>query len=141
MPARILTLLLLALCAWPAQARTATARIDSVRMAGVELDAVTVRLDWPPGATRGELAIEAARIAAPALGPEFRQVRWQCALAPSDDAGWRCAGPLRGRDGVAMQLAVDLSSARTEAALARGDARVQLRRSAAAPDALSSAPL
>ena len=135
MPARILTLLLLALCAWPVQARTATARIDQVRMAGVELDAVTVRLDWPVGAARGELSIVAGRIAAPALGPDYRQVHWQCALVPGGDDGWTCAGPLRGRDGVRMQLAVDLSPAHTEALLARGDARLRLRRSAGAPDA------
>lgn len=135
MPARILTLLLLSLCAWPAQARTATARIDSVRAAGIELDGVTVRLDWPAGAGGGELTIEAQRIAAPDLGPRYRDVRWQCALAPTGDDGWRCSGPLHGSDGVAMRLAVDLSAARTEALLVRGEARLQLRRNAAAPDA------
>lgn len=135
MPARILTLLLLALCAWPVQARTATARIDQVRVAGIELDTVTVRLDWPAGNARGELSIEARTIAAPALGPEYQQVRWQCDLAPAGDDGWTCAGLLRGRDGVRMQLAVDLSPARTEAVLARGQARLRMRRSAVAPDA------
>ncbi|WP_156911567.1 hypothetical protein [Luteimonas sp. J29] len=134
MPARILTLLLLALCAWPAQARTATARIGSLEVAGAELDGVVVRLSWPAGAAHGELSIQAARIAAPALGPEYRQVRWRCPLSHDGAGAWHCAGPLQGRGGARMHLSVDLSSVCTGARLSQGNARLQLRREAVAPD-------
>ncbi|MDH5834771.1 hypothetical protein [Luteimonas kalidii] len=135
MPARILTLLLLMLCAWPAQARTATARIDTIRASGAELHGVTVHLDWPAGAARGTLRIEAARIEADALGYRFRDVRWTCPLASAESARWSCSGPLRAAGAGDMQLAVDLSSVRTDGTLARGDARISLQRTAASPDA------
>src|SRR5690606_24495176 len=103
-------------------------------VAGVELDGLVVRLSWPAGAAHGELTIEAARIAAPALGPEYRQVRWRCPLSHDGEGAWRCAGPLQGRGGADMHLAVDLSPAYTGARLSRGDASLRLHRDAAAPD-------
>src|SRR5690606_25267065 len=111
MPWRILTLLLLALAAAPAVARTATARIDAITSAGVELRDVRVRLHWPAQAAQGELRIEAARIEAPALGYRFTGVRWQCPLARQQGEAWRCEGPLRGQGGAPLPLAVDLSPA------------------------------
>src|SRR5690606_15105661 len=135
MPARILTLLLLALCAWPVQARTATARIASLEVAGVRFERLVVRLHWPAGAAQGELSIAADRIAAPGLGPEYRQVRWRCPLRGDGAGDWRCAGPLQGRGGAPMRLEVDLSPAYTDARLSQGEARLRLRRNAATPDA------
>ncbi|TYT25594.1 hypothetical protein FZO89_04575 [Luteimonas viscosa] len=135
MPARILTLLLMALAACQVQARTATASIATIRAPGVELRDVRVRLHWPAGATSGELRVEAARIEADALGYRYEDVRWQCPLARADDDAWRCAGPLRGQAGAPMHLSVDLSSARTDAVLSQRGARLAVHRNAAAPDA------
>ena len=135
MPWRILTLLLLALAANPAQARTATARIDAIHAAGVELRDVEVRLHWPAQAGRGELRIQAARIEAPALGYRFARVQWQCPLAPPREGAWRCEGPLQGQGGAPMRLAVDLSPASTDARLSRDGAVLSLQRVAASPDA------
>ena len=135
MPWRILTLLLLALAAAPAVARTATARIDAITSAGVELRDVRVRLHWPAQAAQGELRIEAARIEAPALGYRFTGVRWQCPLARHQGEAWRCEGPLRGQGGAPLHLAVDLSPASTDAVLSGGDARLALHRNAGSPDA------
>ncbi len=132
---RILTLLLVALAAAPAAARTATAHIDRIDAAGVELRDVRVRLHWPSEAPRGELRIEAARVEAPALGYRFADVRWDCPLARPQDSGWRCEGPLRGDGGAALRLAVELSSATAEAVLAGGRSRLALHRTAASPDA------
>ncbi|WP_202839920.1 hypothetical protein [Luteimonas saliphila] len=137
MPVRILTLLLMAFAACQVQARTATASIATIRAPGVELRDVRVRLHWPAGATSGELRVEAARIEADALGDGYFDVEWECPLARAQDDAWQCAGPLRGKGGAPMRLAVDLSTARTDAALTQGDARLALHRNAAAPDTTS----
>jgi hypothetical protein len=134
MPVRILTLLLLALAAGPSPARTATAYIETIHAAGVELRDVRVRLHWPASAARGELRIEAAGIDAPALGYRFRDVRWHCPLARPEGDAWRCDGPLQGRGGTPLRLAVDLSPASTDARLSRGDAHMTLQRTAASPE-------
>ncbi len=135
MPWRILTLLLLVLAAWPAAARTASARIDAIDAAGIELRDVRVRLYWPAQASQGELRIEAARIHAPALGYRFAGVRWECPLVRPGSGAWRCEGPLRAGDGSPVRLAVDLSPATTDAVLSGGGARLALHRDAARPDA------
>ena len=135
MPRCILALLLLAMAVPPAQARTATARIERIAMAGVELENVVVRLDWPADASRGELRIDAARIEADGFGYRFDRVRWQCPLSRTARDGWRCDGALRAGGGAPMRLSLDLSAATTDAELSRGDARIVLRRSAAMPDA------
>lgn len=131
---RILTLLLLALATVPASARTATAHIDRIDAAGVELRQVRVRLHWPAAAAQGELRIDAARMDAPALGYRFAGLRWQCPLAPPQDDRWRCAGPLQAQGDAPLQLAVDLSPARTDAVLSGAGAKLALRRDAASPD-------
>ncbi|MGJ4802509.1 hypothetical protein [Luteimonas sp. SDU82] len=131
---RILTLLLV-LASMPATARTATAHIDRIDAAGVELRQVRVRLHWPADAAQGELRIEAARIDAPALGYRFADLRWQCPLLRPQAATWSCEGPIRERGGPPLQLAVDLSPATTDAVLSGADAVLALHRTAASPDA------
>lgn len=135
MPRRILALLLLALVVLPVQARTTTARIERVDASGVLLRDVVVRLRWPPGAASGELQVAAARIDAADFGYHFERVHWQCPLARTAQGHWRCEGPLRAGDHAPMRLALDLSSATTDAELARGAARITLQRTSAAPDA------
>jgi len=126
--------LLLAQALAPAQARTATAHIQALHAAGVELRDVQVRLHWPPQARSGQLQIRAARLQAPALGYRFADVQWQCPLAPPREGAWHCEGPLRGHGGAPMRLAVDLSPAATRASLAGGGATLALQRDADRPD-------
>lgn len=135
MPRRILALLLLAMAVLPAQARTATARIERISASGVELADVVVRLRWPAGAARGELQVDAGRVEAAEFGYRFDRVRWQCPLSRTARQGWQCEGALRGSGGAPMRLALDLSAAMTDAVLSRGDTRIALRRNAATPDA------
>ncbi|HRP73405.1 MAG TPA: hypothetical protein PK743_12310 [Luteimonas sp.] len=131
---RILTLFLLVLATWPAQARTASARIERVTVSGVELHDVRVRLRWPAGAPQGELEIDAGRIEADALGYRFARVHWSCPLSSPSDGAWRCEGPLRRQGGLPLRLAVELSPATTDAVVSRGGTRMALQRSAAVPD-------
>ena len=135
MPRRILALLLLAMAALPAQARTATARIDRISTAGVELADVVVRLRWPAGAAQGELQVDAGRVEAAEYGYRFDRVRWQCPLSRNTAQNWRCEGTLRGVGGAPMRLALDLSAATTDVLLSAGDTRIALQRNAATPDA------
>ena len=135
MPRRILALLLLALAALPVQARTATARVDRISAAGVELEHVVVRLHWPAGAAQGELQVDAGRVDAAEFGYRFDRVRWRCPLSRTALDGWHCDGPLQGSGGAPLRLALDLSSAITDAVLSGDGARIALHRNAATPDA------
>ncbi len=128
------TLLAAMLCAPPAAARTATARIVRVVSPVATLQGVTVRLDWPDGATVGELSLRADRIEAADLGYRFDDVAWRCPLSRDGRGGWRCDGTLRGARGAPMHLALDLGVATTHAALSQSASTFALTRSAATPD-------
>jgi hypothetical protein len=132
---RLLPLLLpcALLAATPLQARSLGTNIARVTTPVAVLQDVQVRLHWPPGASRGELQLRAARVEAADLGYRFRDLVWRCPLAREGD-GWRCDGELRAAGGPAMRLGVDLASASTDAVLARGPSRLVLRRNAATPD-------
>lgn len=125
--------LLAAVVAGQACARSATARIDTVRTAVATLQNVRVDLAWPHGAPRGTLRLRAARLAAPDLGYAFTAVDWQCPLRRDRGGGWRCDGPVRSRGAAPFSLNVALATGSTHATLARGDARIALDRSAATP--------
>ncbi|HEU4812824.1 MAG TPA: hypothetical protein VFS99_01175 [Xanthomonadaceae bacterium] len=130
--------LLLATCAMaiaaPATARTLHARIDRVDATVAQLHGVDATLAWPAAATHGELLLHAARVQAPDLGYDFRDVTWQCTLQRDGNGRWHCDGGVRTGNGAPMRLAVDLGPDRTTGILSRGDARIAIERRAAAPD-------
>lgn len=134
----VLLLLLLGsgwLAAAPADARTLRAHIDRVDAAFARLDGVDATLAWPASATQGELHLHAARIHAPDLGYDLRDVTWQCALQRDGKGRWLCDGGVRAGGGAPKRLAVDLGPERTSAVLsAGGGARISVQRRAAAPD-------
>lgn len=123
----ILAVLLACAVASPVQARSAHARIAKVTSAVGTMAAVDVALDWPPGATRGTLRLQAARVDAPELGYRFTRVDWRCTLARDGASRWRCAGPVRTAQG-AMALDVDLDEHGLSAALTRGRSAIRIRR-------------
>jgi hypothetical protein len=129
-------LLACALAGLPAQgvARTLEATVERVDSAVAQLSGVRVRLDWPARATEGRLRLRADRLDAPGLGYAFRDVTWQCVARRDGEGGWTCDGPVRGRGGAAMRLAVALGRERTHARLAMGGASIDMHRRAAAPD-------
>ncbi len=118
----------------PAQARVAQARIAKVTTPVASLEQVRVRLDWPEGATAGTLDLWAARIDAPDLGYEYRDLHWQCRLQRIDREGWQCAGQLRSGNSNPLRLAVQFDATSTNAVLSRGSARIALDHSVASPD-------
>ncbi|TAK39455.1 MAG: hypothetical protein EPO30_02880 [Lysobacteraceae bacterium] len=120
-----------------AQPRTATARIDRVETAVATLQDVRVRLHWVPGASSGQLLLDAGRVDAVDLGYHYRNLRWSCPLRRLQADRWQCDGELRSGGGPAFRLAVDLGSEHTRAQLARGAARIDLRRDAATPELTS----
>lgn len=134
---RLLPLLLLvAPVVFPAavHARTLQARITRVNTPVARMEGVTVRLDWPAHAPRGELLLTARRVDAPDLGYRYRDLTWRCPLHRDGKGGWRCEGMLGSGRGSPLRLSVDLGPATTDAVLARGSARFALARSAATPD-------
>ena len=113
-------------------ARVAEARIERIDSPVATLQGVRVRLEWPPGADRGELHIAAARAQAPDLGYEFSNLAWSCPLQrPVADQDWNCTGDLRAGDAAPMRLAVELGRSELAAHLEQGDARLGVHR---APD-------
>jgi len=135
--ALVLAALVLAVLAWPqaALARTATAKLARVTTGIATLDRVEVRLDWPDEAEAGTLQLKVGALVPPSLGYAFRDVRWQCPLRRDGAGGWRCAGEVVSGHAKPMRLDLALGTAFTDAVLAQGDARVEVHRQAAAPDA------
>jgi hypothetical protein len=126
--------LLAALGAAQAQARGMQARIDRVVTPVATLQQVRVRVDWPAGASTGELQLWAGRVDAPDLGYRYRDLHWRCPLRRDGEDGWRCEGALRSGRSASLQLAVRFDAATTHASLAQGNARISLDRDAASPD-------
>jgi hypothetical protein len=130
---RLLPWLLLA-CIGPVSARTLTARIAKLTTPVATLEGVTVGLDWPAQAPRGELTLRARRIVAPDLGYRYADVVWRCPLLRNGQGGWRCDGALRSGKGRPSRLSLDLGVASTDAVLSRGKSRFAVHRQAATPD-------
>ena len=129
--------LLAALGAGPLQARGMQARIDRVVTPVATLEQVRVRVDWPAGASAGELQLWAGRVDAPDLGYRYRDLHWRCPLRRDGEDGWRCEGALRSGRSAPLQLAVHFDAVHTRASLAQGKARIELDRDAASPDLTS----
>ncbi len=117
-----------------AQARGMQARIDRVVTPVATLQQVRVRVDWPAGASSGEMQLWAGRVDAPDLGYRYRDLHWRCPLRRDGEDGWRCEGALRSGRSAPLQLAVRFHAATTRASLAQGKARISLDRDAASPD-------
>jgi len=134
MPHRLSSLLIVVLlCCAPAQARTLRAKIARVEVAAATLHGVTVQLDWPKDAVRGDLRLSARELVASDAGLRYRDLKWRCPLRRDARGAWQCDGVLQvGRD-APMRLAVDLGQVTTTAELSRGAARMRLRRRAATP--------
>ena len=137
MPRRILPLLSLLLLAIPfaGQARTLSARIARVATPVVDMQDVTVRLEWPEESETGQLIVSARRMVAPDLGYRFDHVTWRCPLQRrARDQSWNCEGEIRSAGGKPLKLAVDLATASTDVVLASGGSTLALHRTAASPD-------
>ncbi len=118
----------------PAHARVASAHIARVSTPVAVLEDVDVRLDWPPGASAGELSLRAGRVRADDLGYRWRDLRWTCPLQRGEQGRWQCEGRLSQAGAAPVRLAVAIDVARTEARLAAGRSSLSLARNAAAPD-------
>ena len=126
--------LLAMLAATPVQARIAQARIARIGTGVATLEQVRVRVDWPAGATSGELQVWAGKVEAADLGYRYRDLHWRCPLRRIADARWECDGEIRSGRSAPMRLSVRFDEATTRASLTQGGARFVLDRSAAAPD-------
>mgnify|MGYP006972342504 FL=1 len=129
----LLPVLLGLAAAMPAEARSLHARIARITTAVATLEGVDARLDWPADADAGDLVISAQKADAPDLGYHVRNIAWSCRLQRAPDAGWACAGDVRG-NGKPLRLALRFDDKATVAELAQGASRIGLHRDAATPD-------
>ncbi|MGX5730156.1 hypothetical protein ACWKWK_06435 [Pseudoxanthomonas beigongshangi] len=118
----------------PAHARVASAHIDRLSTPVAVLEDVEVRLDWPAGATAGELSLRAGQVRADDLGYRWRDLRWTCPLQRGGQGRWHCEGRLSQAGAAPVRLAVAIDVARTDARLVAGTSSLSLARNAAAPD-------
>ncbi|GHC06219.1 hypothetical protein GCM10010080_20320 [Thermomonas carbonis] len=125
------------LAAAPVHARSAQVRIAKIGTAVATLEQVRVRLDWPEGATTGELQLWAGTVEAADLGYRYRNLHWRCPLQRVANDGWQCDGVLRSGNAAPLRLAVQFDAATTQASLTQGGARFALDRNAATPDLTS----
>ncbi|MDE2406728.1 MAG: hypothetical protein KGL91_02565 [Xanthomonadaceae bacterium] len=133
LPLRLLLPMLL-LAAPVAQARVLTMQVAKLHTPVATLAQVRLQLQWPDGASEGELQLWAGRVDAPGLGYHYQDLHWRCPLQRTATAGWQCAGALRAGGLPPVQLAVQLDAAGTRAQLAQGSSRMALERLAATPD-------
>lgn len=98
------------------------------------LQNVQVDLDWPRGASQGELRIRAATLDFPLMSYSEKNIDWQCPLIRSRNAGWQCLGKVRGNGSPAYPLALDYSPAGTSVDLRINDKKIRYENSVASPD-------
>lgn len=98
------------------------------------LQNVQVDLDWPRGASQGELRIRAATLDFPLMSYSEKNIDWQCPLIRSRNAGWQCLGNVRGNGSPAYPLALDYSPAGTSVDLRINDKKIRYENSVASPD-------
>ncbi|MDO5506075.1 MAG: hypothetical protein Q4F49_07285 [Pseudoxanthomonas suwonensis] len=127
-------LLMLALLAWPAHARTLRMEVDRVDAPMAQLDDVHVRLHWPDGAVQGALELRAARLRSDTLGYRWRHVRWQCPLQRDGRRGWHCDGPVQAAGQSPARLRLHLAAGGMTGELQQGGARVRVTREDATPE-------
>jgi len=118
----------------PACARVAEARIARVVTPVAVLEGVRLRLDWPAGASQGQLTMQARSVRADDLGYRFRDLQWHCPLRRLPRSGWACDGAIKAPGAAPLRLSVAFDDARTDAVLARGASRLALQRRSAMPD-------
>lgn len=117
-----------------AEARVLEARVATVKTGAGTMQGVHVVLQWPDGATQGELRLQAATLDFPTLSYRARNVDWTCPVLRDADQRWRCSGPVRTAGSGTHQLSLDLSPAGTQAQLRVRDSLIAYETRAAAPD-------
>ena len=131
-PTRLFALALLAF-AGLAHARTLEADIAKIRLPIATLDTVHVTLDWPADASEGTLRLDAARVQAPDLGLDARNLAWTCPLQRDGAHGWKCDGTLRsGKHAFGLSIAFD--EAGLSGTLRQGRGALAVQRGTATPD-------
>lgn len=133
---RALVVLALSATAGTTHARTLEADIAKIRLPIATMDTVHVRLDWPDGAPHGTLELRAARVHAPDLALDARNLTWSCPLQRIDTHGWTCDGTLRSGKQT-FRLAIAFDEAGTHATLREGRATLAVQRDTATPDLTS----
>jgi hypothetical protein len=85
------------LVAAPVQARVLELDVERLVSALGRVESLAAKLEWPEGATQGQLDVRAGILDASGLGYRFRDLHWSCSLErPAPDA-FGCVGAVRAR--------------------------------------------
>ncbi|KGQ18931.1 hypothetical protein LF41_170 [Lysobacter dokdonensis DS-58] len=130
---RAFFLLCLMALAGHAHARTLEADIAKIALPIGTLERVHVQLDWPADAPQGTLRLQTARLRAPGLGVDARNLAWTCPLQRTTAHGWGCEGTLHaGRQTFRLGIAFD--EAGLSGTLQQGRGTMRVDRGTATPD-------
>ena len=116
----------LAALAASAEARVLEIGIERASLALGRFDDLALRLDWPDGASAGELEVRAAMLDAPELGYRFRELRWTCALERRAANEFHCEGPLRAKGAGRATLSADWTATGLTLSLSRASGTFRL---------------
>ena len=113
--------------ALPARGEVLVARIAAVKSGAGSMTNVRVSLDWPRGAARGKLTVQAASLDFPGIAYSASQVSWQCPLLQAVSNGWTCDGVVQVKGSRPQRLALEYSPGGTVARLGASGSRIEYR--------------
>ena len=133
-PGKSILLLALLFAAASVQARVARVSVASVRTDAGALEQIELSLDWPDGASSGQLRLRAGQARMPALAFAANDLEWNCSLESSGADAWRCAGAVRVAGKGTYPLTLALAPEGVDAELRIGRSRLALATRTATPD-------
>ncbi|MFA5683715.1 MAG: hypothetical protein WC995_04035 [Lysobacteraceae bacterium] len=111
-----------------ATAQAARLEVEATRLVadGVQASAPKLSLDWPAGATEGQLALDLRKLAIQSPALAFERVSARCALL-REDGGWRCTGHIEAAGLRRGNLRLVWRDGAAQARLQRGQASLSVR--------------
>lgn len=97
------------LLATSAASRSLAIDVDRLSTPVAGLDGLSLALDWPQDAARGDLHLTVRALDASEFGYRWRELDWRCELVLGNE-DWQCAGPVRARGASGLSLSARLQA-------------------------------
>ena len=118
-----------------ASAEQLSVRAERLSRGDIEAKAIRLSLDWPVGATHGELQLSAGRLRLMESGLQFDELSWRCNLQREAD-GWSCAGPIAAKGLASGNLQIAINADGVLGEFSHGQADVSVETSTVAAESL-----